>query len=176
MTQAIAKRYSKALLNITEETGDSKNELKTLQLLSKTFDHEKSAEYLNNPVVSKEQKKEYFADILEKIGASPTIRNFINVVIEAGRISHLKEITRNFESILQEKSGIVPVTLTIPAKFSDAECNEIENKIKAIINKQVEFTREVDPSILGGFVAKFGNKVIDASLKTRLDALTKYVN
>jgi len=104
--------------------------------------------------------------------ASNTIDNFVNVVIENNDISKINKIIEQFEIIWNKEEGIVEAEVISARK--------LDNKIIKLLNgyiaklsgaKEVAIQEQVDKNILGGVIIKYGDKILDGSLRTRLGEL-----
>lgn len=101
----------------------------------------------------------------------PVFRNFLRLAAEKGRLGEVEDIHREFERICAEEERVLNVELVTAYELSDAEANEILDKIASASGRRVEATRSVDPSLIGGIVLRAGSYRADASVRGRLDAL-----
>jgi ATP synthase F1 delta subunit len=84
-------------------------------------------------------------------------------------------IRREYERLVDDASGILAVTVTSAVELDDAVVQGIGDQIGRQTGRTIELTRAVDPAILGGFVVRVGNAILDASIRNRLDQLRKQV-
>jgi len=99
------------------------------------------------------------------------VRNFLLLLIEKGRASELEEIAREFEALVAAEEKRLAVELTTAYELSDDDAKEILAQIARQSGRQVEATRGVDPSLIGGFVLRAGSMLVDASVRGRFERL-----
>jgi F-type H+-transporting ATPase subunit delta len=124
---------------------------------------------LSNPELDAADKAAVLGEILGD--ADELTRNFVLLVTEKGRATELEEIYREFEALVAAEQRRLNVELTTAFELSDEEADSIVEKIAAASGREVEATRKVDPSLLGGIVLQAGSMRVDASVKGRLDRL-----
>jgi F-type H+-transporting ATPase subunit delta len=124
---------------------------------------------LSNPELDAADKAAVLGEILGD--ADELTRNFVLLVTEKGRASELEEIYRELEALVAAEQRRLTVELTTAFELSDEETDAILKKIEAASGRDVEATRKVDPSLLGGIVLQAGSMRVDASVKGRLDRL-----
>ena len=171
--QTIAKRYAKAFYLLSSKSGTLEKESQTLEKLAYVCVNKKSNAFLLSPVVNKAKKKEFLWQVMEKINASDSLKNFMSVLLEAGRLALLADIEKSLKEMIQKASGTEVVDITTARECTSEEYEKIEASINRVLKRPLVFKRNIDQKILGGFKAEFSNNVIDATLKTKLDSLTK---
>ena len=124
---------------------------------------------LSNPELDAADKAAVLGEILGD--ADELTRNFVLLVTEKGRATELEEIYRELEALVAAEQRRLTVELTTAFELSDEEADSIVKKIQAASGRDVEATRKVDPSLIGGIVLQAGSMRADASVKGRLDRL-----
>jgi len=124
---------------------------------------------LSNPELDRADKAAVLGEILGD--ADELTRNFVLLVTEKGRATELEEIYRELEALIDAEQRRLTVELTTAFELSDEEADSILKKIQAASGREVEATRKVDPSLIGGIVLQAGSMRVDASVKGRLDRL-----
>jgi F-type H+-transporting ATPase subunit delta len=168
----LAKRYAKALVEIGVERealdkyGRDLADLARLMETSGDF-----REVLENPVFPREEKKRVAGVILDKLGIDPMTRNFVNLLIDRKRIDQLVGIEKAFRSEVDEIRGITRGEVSSATALDDGELNRITAALSKITGKTVILTPTVDPSLIGGLVAKVGDMVFDGTIRTQLNQL-----
>lgn len=127
---------------------------------------------LENPVVKPALKEEIITQILGK-RISEDFFDFILFIIKKSREDILYQILRRFLELRDIHLGIVRVTLTTPFKFTQTQLDTLQKTLEDMLNKKIFFTVKIDSSLIGGFIANFGDTIIDASVKNQLDKLRK---
>ena len=124
---------------------------------------------LRNPQIDPRAK----AAAIEAItgGVHDIVRNFLKLLAEKGRIAEIEEIQRELDRLVAREQGQISVELTTAQELTDEEAREIVDQIAKASGRQVEATRKVDPSLIGGIVLQAGSFRIDASVRGRLNRL-----
>jgi F-type H+-transporting ATPase subunit delta len=124
---------------------------------------------LRNPQIDPRAK----AAALEAItgGVHETVRNFLLLLNEKGRIAEVEEIARELDRLIAREQGQLSVELTTAQELSDTEASQIVGQIEKASGRKVEATRSVDPDLIGGIVLQAGPFRLDASVRGRLNRL-----
>jgi F-type H+-transporting ATPase subunit delta len=114
----------------------------------------------------------YKAVLLEKLFAgkfSQLTTNFLLVVARHNRLKFLPEIIGSFTRLWDQLHGLVPVSITVSKKLDDSRVQNLCDEISSALERKVRLTQSiVDPSIIGGIIIHYGDKVVDNTIKTRL--------
>lgn len=174
MAKLVSTTYGEALFELAVEEGKEDELLKeitaVMEILSENPDFSK---LMNHPKILKEEKLEVLENVF-KGRVSDELLGFLNLVITKGRYGEIDEILDFF--ILQVKSlkGIGIATVTTPSPLSDSQKKAIESKLTATTTyKTMEMHYEIDESLIGGMVIKIGDRVVDSSVRTKLDKLQR---
>jgi F-type H+-transporting ATPase subunit delta len=168
----LAKRYAKALVEIGQEQnaldkyGQDLTNIVDLMQGSKDF-----SELLISPVFTKEDKKRIADEILQKIDTARMVANFINLLIDRKRIDQLPGIEQAFREKVDDMRGITRGEVTSAEPLGDPELAKVTEVLSTISGKQVQITANVDPTLIGGLVAKVGDRVFDGTIRTQLNQL-----
>jgi F-type H+-transporting ATPase subunit delta len=128
-----------------------------------------------SPQVSAQQFEDLVASFVHAKPGEP-LRNFIQTVIEHDRFFVMPSIRDQFVARHNASDDVLPASVTSAVTLSDAEKAAIVSKLEAKTQQKVTLSCEEDPNLLGGLVIRYGDKVIDASLKYRLSALAACLN
>ena len=166
----VATRYAKALLEIAIEKGIVDQVSNDMQYLFETqANNRELVSLFNSPIVSAEKK---ISVLKEVFGAfEDTSSSFIEMVVRNGRDSHLPEIAAAFANQVKEHKGIVAIEIIYASVMSETAKDLIVKKVQATIKGTLEVTEKIDPSIIGGFIVKMGDRRIDASVSSPLNKL-----
>jgi len=127
---------------------------------------------LENPVVKPALKEEIITQIFGK-RISKDFFDFIIFIIKKSREDILYQILKRFLELRDIHLGIVRVTLTTPFEFTQTQLDTLQKTLEDMLNKKIFFTIKIDSSLIGGFVANFGDTIMDASVKNQLNKLRK---
>lgn len=174
-SEIVAKRYASALMDLTQK--DSKLQAQIEEQLVAVvglFDNKEIRKILASPVINPELLTAVFANVTQQLSTPEVLTQFLRVLIETRRIALLPAIKQAFHRLFLEGQNSVEATVVSAVKLDSAELEQIQAKIEAMLNKKVLIDTAIDKTILGGFVIKIDNNLIDMSLRTKLDNLTKF--
>ncbi len=172
--QRIASRYAKSLLDLAID----QNKLERVAEDVKAFkEATKVADFklmLKSPIVHADKKAAIIKAIFGEKFDVLTMA-FLNIVINKGREMYLADVAMEFDSQYRKVKHISKVTLTTASPVSDATFKSVLQKLveSTVTDSNIELTAEVDPSLIGGFIVEFEDKVYDASVSHKLKQLKK---
>ena len=126
---------------------------------------------VRSPVFSAEEQAKALSGVLDKAGIKGIAANFLRVVAANRRLFAVRDIIKGFNALVARHKGEVTAQVTVAAPLSDARLNEIRDALKAVTAKDVQVDVTVDPSIIGGLKVKLGSRMVDASLRTKLNSI-----
>lgn len=134
-------------------------------------DNEELALVLGNPKIETRAKKAAVASLTGQ--ATPLVRNFLQLLLDRGRITEVSDIRRAFEERVAAAAGRIDVHAVTAVALDDALRKRILDRITQQTGLQADLTEEVDPGIVGGLVLRVGGVVLDASVRERLAELRR---
>lgn len=171
MKSKASRRYSLALYGVAEEKGKLDEVLKDITFaINLIKDNHELELFFDSPVIPKNKKLEVVKNIFgEKI--SPLTMSFMDLLLERRRGALTREIFEDFIKLKKEREGVVDVTVKTSVELNDSEKANMKSKIEAYTKLKGDLTFEIDKSIIGGFVAKIDDTILDASIKRQLEIL-----
>jgi len=169
----IARRYARALL----ELGIEADNLTTISSELERFTgllHANDDQVLNalvHPGLLPDERKSFLDAVLTKFPFDLTVANFVRLALEKGRANLIPHINAELQTMADAKVGRVRATLTTAAPISDALKAEFEAALAASSGKTIILESRVDASLLGGVTIALGDKVYDASVRSRLQEI-----
>ena len=170
----IAQVYARSLFEVAQEQG--KLDVVREELGQITEALEENAElrlFFYSPYFSTDEKRDGLRRTVTD--ADPMTMNVLDILVENHRLPVLPRMRREYERRWREANNLLPVTVTSAVELDDSVVERIGDEIGRQTGRKVELTRKVDPSIVGGFVVRVGNAILDASIKNRLDNLRKQI-
>jgi len=170
---AVARRYAKALLALGEEQGNLDTlagDLDRFAQLLGAYDGQ-LLRALCHPSVSPEERRAVLEAVLKRLRLDRTVGNFLRLVLDKGRAALLPTIAVEVRSMADVRAGRVRATLVTAAPISTELQNEFRAALAASTGKMVMLEARIDGDLIGGIVLQVGDKVYDASVRTRLDQL-----
>ena len=170
----IAKRYADALIDLVKENNADfygiNSQLK--DILSSLKDSAELSEFMSNPVISSEDKKEVISKLLaDKVDT--VIINFIKLLIEKERFSAFEDISDIFDAEVDKINNIKRVNVISAIEMNDELKNKLKEKLSQKLNKNIELATEVNPEIIAGLVIIIDDNVIDLSLEHKFEEMKK---
>nr|WP_246519669.1 F0F1 ATP synthase subunit delta [Ancylobacter lacus] len=168
----VAGRYATALFELARDAGaiDAvKADLERFEALLAESDDLKRL--VRSPVFSSEEQEKAIAAILARAGIGGLSGNFFKTVAANRRLFAIEAIIRGFRQQVSAFKGEVVAEVTVAQPLSEAHAATLKGALDAMTGKDVQLVVEVDPSLLGGLKVKVGSRLVDASLKTKLNSI-----
>jgi F-type H+-transporting ATPase subunit delta len=177
MAGALANRYARALADVTTKAGAAVSPEKVtgelgdfLAALDASADLRHA---LASPAIPNKSKKALVRHLGERLGLSAITRNFLLVVVDHRRTGMLHEMLAAFQAQLDERLGVARAEVAASQPVEDDQRAAIAERLGRLIGKQVRLNITIDPSLLGGAVARVGSTIFDGSLSGQLRALER---
>ena len=133
-------------------------------------------EYLNNPIVSQDAKREILTKTLESQINTETFK-FLMVLVDRDRINLLNSVITNYLELVYETASIKTIEVLTASSFTNLQKDTLVQKLKELTNaREIRLVITVDPSLIGGFLIKTESKVIDFTIKNQLQQLAKHLD
>jgi F-type H+-transporting ATPase subunit delta len=174
---AVASRYAEALADVVTASGsvlppqDAVTQLGAFQRALASSPELYNA--LTSPAVLASRKKAAITRIGSVLGLSPISRNFLFVLIDHHRIPALGEILQTFELVLDERLGFARAEVTSAGELTEAQRATLNQTLERLAGKRIRMRFAVDPSLIGGLVARIGSTVYDGSVRGQLSSLER---
>ena len=169
ITNAIARRYAKALVQLaTEEGGVEKFHAELTAIDTVLAENHKLWVILVSPAYRIEAKREMMRELIAKLEISATVTNFLLLILDKNRLNYLPQIVVSYGMFADEISGVVRPTLTSAMPLDTGQVDEIKGTLAKYTGRKVIIKVEVDPALIGGVVTRIGDMAFDGSLKTQL--------
>jgi|TARA_B100002052_G_scaffold297887_1_gene329737 F-type H+-transporting ATPase subunit delta len=170
----ISQRYALALLELSNETNKTEENVSTLSSFMKIYNSDDNLKnYIKNPTNTNQNQKEVFEKILNVINANKIIKNFFFILIMKKRIFFVGEIIEEFIRLVSSKKGEISANLFSSRKLDDRTISEIEKEISENIKGTIKLKSKVDESLIEGIVLQIGSLMIDTSIKNKLQKYKK---
>lgn len=164
----MAKRYAKALLEAAAEAGALEQVAADLEALGPHFAGKEVAGFFANPAAPRARKEAALTAAAERAAASRISVSLLRLLLARGRVGLLPDIARLFRDLADERTGRVRAEVTAAVPLPAASLEALAARLSAATGRQVHLTPRVDPTVLGGLVARVGSTLYDASLRTQL--------
>jgi len=167
----VASRYAQSLLDLAIEKGSVDAVNQDMVDLSTTCKESKDlSNLLRSPIIDSGKKKEIFAQLFGG-SMNEMSMGFINLIIKNSREGILPEIADAYTMLYKEHKGILDVKVVSAVPLEAAVREKIVGKIKESFDGTIELVEEVDSSLVGGFVVRIGDRMIDTSIASQIKNL-----
>ena len=165
-------RYATALFELAQET-DALESVETDLNRFKTMldDSEDLRRLVVSPVFSAEDQSRAVMAILEKAEIGGITANFIKLVARNRRLFAIRDMAKAYGALMAAHRGEVSAEVTSAEKLSDAQLDALRASLKSAVGRDVQVETRVDASLLGGLIVKVGSRMVDSSLRTKLQSL-----
>jgi F-type H+-transporting ATPase subunit delta len=168
----LARRYAKALFAVGKEDGKFEEYNDVLQGLAGVYASDVGlADSLTNPLYPVDVRSKVMEGVVASIGVDKIMSNFLNLLVEKKRADVLPEIAEEFQIMVDEEKNVSHGSVVSAVELSDELQAKVQATLEKLTGKKVELTTSVDPSIIGGVIAKVGDLELDGSIKTQLASL-----
>lgn len=168
----VAGRYATALYELAVEAGNVDGvgaDLARFEAL--IAGSEDLARLVKNPVFTAEDQVKAVTAVLAKAKIGGLASNFIRLVASKRRLFVLPGMIGAYRAIVAQAKGVTQAEVTVADPISDARLKDIRTALEGEAGGPVELSVRIDPAIIGGLVVKMGSRMIDASLRAKLNAI-----
>ncbi len=127
---------------------------------------------MRSPIFSAADQVKALDAILAQAGIDGIAANFVRLVATKRRLFYIREMTADYRKLYEASRGVTRAEVTSAAALTDANVASLKDSLRAASGGQdVVLDMKVDPSIIGGLIVKLGSRMVDGSLKTKLNAI-----
>ena len=170
--KAMAERYASALIDVALENHEADQVKRELASFASVM--RESAElraFLANPAIARASKHAAIEQLVARLGASRSLRNYLFVIVDHRRAGMLEEIEEAFRRLLDARQGITQASVTSAAELTAGERAELSSVLEKLTREKVLAEYKTDPALIGGAVVRIGSTIYDGSVRTRLERM-----
>jgi F-type H+-transporting ATPase subunit delta len=172
MVEGVAGRYASALYELAKDSAKVKETEADLVKFQSLLDMSDDLKRMvRSPVIAMDDQAKAIGAILAKAGISGLTANFFKMVTANRRLFAVQDMIKAFRSVAAKERGEMTAEVSSAVALNDAQVAELKQALKASLGKDVTLNARVDPSLLGGLIVKVGSRMIDSSLRTKLQSL-----
>jgi F-type H+-transporting ATPase subunit delta len=172
MMASMAGRYAAALFDLAQDERQLPQVEADLAAFQSMLDASADLRRLvRSPVISAEDQAKALDAILAKAGVSGLTANFFRVIARNRRLFAVADMIRDFRALLSRERGEVSADVASAHPLTPEQLNALRDALRVQIGKDVMVNTRVDPALLGGLIVKVGSRMIDSSLRTKLNNL-----
>jgi F-type H+-transporting ATPase subunit delta len=165
-----ANRYAKALLDVLypEKAQAGLDQLRQFKAL--LGEQPDARRLLENPTVSQERRNGLLKEIATALTFDKRVANFLEIIVDRNRLKLLEETIEAYQKLLDDRMGIVRAFVTTARPLDAALRGELAARLESVTGKQIRMEVAVDPSLIGGAVARVGSTIYDGSVRQQLQS------
>ena len=168
----VAGRYATALFELArdEKSVDSvKADLDSFDaLIAESAD---LARLVRSPVFTADAQLRALSAVLDKAGIGGTTAKLLKVLTANRRLFTVRDVIRGFRTLVARFKGEATAEVTVAEQLSEAHLEALKGALKTVTGKDVDLKVKIDPAIIGGLVVKVGSRMVDSSLRTKLNSI-----
>ena len=164
--EVAAKRYAQAAFDIARERDELDRWATDIQTIADLASQPGVLDILDNSRVPFDDKARLLRSGLADL--SPLALNLAHLLVEKGRIALADQVRDEYQRLLNEHRGVAEATVITAVPISDDERRAVTQRLQEVTGKEIVLEAQVDPEIIGGLVARVGDRVIDGSTRGRL--------
>jgi F-type H+-transporting ATPase subunit delta len=172
--EEIAEVYARSLFEVAKEHDELDEVHEQLGEFADVLAENRQLQvFFFSPYFSSEEKKDNVPKVIE--GGNEHFVRFLQVLAEKHRLPVLFRIRREFDDLWRKEQHLLEVSVTSAVALDEETVKGIGQKIEEQTGQRVELSSAVDPELIGGIVIRVGNKILDASVRNRLERLRRSV-
>jgi len=173
IVSGMAGRYASALFELALEEKAVDAVKKDLEQFDALIEESTDLNRLvRSPVFGVDEQLKALSAILDKAGISGIAANFLRVVTTNRRLFAVRNIIRGYRALVARHKGEVSAHVTVAETLSDSNLDALKSALKSVTGgKDIDLDIKIEPAIIGGLVVKVGSRMIDSSLRTKLNAI-----
>jgi F-type H+-transporting ATPase subunit delta len=174
---SVTGRYARAFAEVTAEhkLPPEKMVAELEQVVALVEESHELRNVLANPAVEHKQKIALLDAIIQRMGATRLLRNFVAVLIDHKRIARIGEIAAQFKQDLDARMGVADARISSARRLSDSERKSLERQLAEVTGKTVRATYAEEAALLGGAVVRIGSTIYDGTLRRRLQKIKEEI-
>jgi len=173
IVSGVAGRYASALFSLAKDNRETESVAAALASFDSLVAESPDLQRLvRSPVFSAGDQLKALSALLERAGISGIAANFIKLVAAKRRLFAIRDMIADYGKLNDGFKGVARAEVTSAAPLTDSNIAALKDALRgASGGKDVELTTKVDPAIIGGLIVKLGSRMVDGSLKTKLNAI-----
>jgi F-type H+-transporting ATPase subunit delta len=170
----VSSRYASSFLSSSIEKNNLEKATADMRIILHAIESSRDLQLaMKSPVIKSDVKESILTEIFSRRIDAESI-NFVKFIIRKGRESLIDSIARRFLEMRDEHLGILQAQVHSAFELSSEHKEQIKKSFEYLLNKRVNISYQIDEKLLGGFVAKIGDTIYDASVKHQLGLLKKH--
>ncbi|MEY8841094.1 F0F1 ATP synthase subunit delta [Cribrihabitans sp. XS_ASV171] len=172
ISAGIAERYATAIFEIAKENDDLAGlETGVSDLATALGDSADLRNLISSPLISRTEQEAAITAIADKMGLVPVLRNSLGLMAQKRRLFVVPQLVRVLREMLAEARGEVTAEVTSAKALTKTQMEKLSKTLSDSVGKSVNINATVDERLIGGLVIKVGSKMVDSSIRSKLNSL-----
>ncbi|SFG43526.1 ATP synthase F1 subcomplex delta subunit [Palleronia marisminoris] len=172
ISSGIAQRYATAIFELAKEDDSIDQVANDADLLTSALkESEAFRDLIHSPIYTREEQRRAIAALAEKMGLHHITANTLQLMAQKRRLFVLRQLAGQLREMIARERGEVTAEVTAAHELSDDQRTRLSEALKQAIGRDVNINLSVDERLIGGLVVKVGSKMIDTSIRSKLDTL-----
>lgn len=171
MVRASAKRHAQAVFSIALERDELDRWLSDLRRIAQAMAEPKLITMLETPRLRLGDKMRLLDEVLGSI--NPLAINLAYLLVARGRLGIAGDVASEYERLVNDHRGIQHAEVTTAIPLDEEDRKRLKDRLEAVTDREIVLSAEIDPEIIGGIVARLGDRLIDGSTRSKLKALRR---
>jgi F-type H+-transporting ATPase subunit delta len=168
----VASRYASALFELAREARSVDAVAADLDRFDTMIQESPDLQRLiRNPVFTTEEQASAIGALLDRARMDGLAGNFIRLVASKRRLFALRDMIRAFRDLVAVSKGIVRAQVTLAEKPTEKTAADIKAALRDVAKAEINLDIRIDPSLIGGLIVKMGSRMVDASVRTKLNSI-----
>jgi len=172
ISSGIAQRYATAIFEIAKENKRlDKLETNLSDLHTALGESADLRDLLKSPVLTRDEQAKAIKAIAKKMSLIPALQNALALMASKRRLFVVPQMVTQLQEMIAEEKGEVTADVVSAKALTDAQAKKLSETLKAKMGRDVKINASVDEALIGGLVVKVGSKMIDTSIRSKLNSL-----
>ena len=173
IVSGMAGRYASALFSLAAERQQTDEVAAALATFDRMIAESADlARLVRSPIFSADEQVKALGVLLDRAGISGVAANFIKLAAAKRRLFAIRDMIAGYDKLYDSWRGVARAEVTTAAALTDAHVAALKEALKGVTGgKDVEISVRTDPAIIGGLIVKLGSRMVDGSLKTKLNSI-----
>ena len=171
MATTAARRHAQAVFEIALERNELDRWRSDIETIAEALKEPLLVAFLESPKIHSEAKASVLAERLQ--GVAPLAVNLALLLVERRRLGIIDDLLSEYGRLVDAHRGVVHARVATAVRLDDKDRKEVAHKLGDALEKEIVLEAEVDPAIIGGLTIRVGDKLIDGSTRSRLEALKR---
>ena len=167
-----ARRFGQAIFQMAEDANQLPEWRQDLTTIAEVVGQPDVVMFLDSPQVPGERKLKIIDELLDD-STGELARNLVGLLAARNSVSTIPEIVGHFEQMLDARDGVVRAEVTTAVRLNSNQLDNLTRTLGKVVGAEVQIEAREDPNVLGGIVARVGDRVIDGSLRTKLQDMKR---